>query len=122
MGSRSGGHHAAHPSLRAAGFPDLHFFMAEADAVVRNLGLEGVLQIAGFHPRYEFAGSDRDDRANHTNRSPYPMLHLLREASIDRAVAAYPDSAQITDRNIEVLRRLDEAAWLRIWPTRRDDE
>lgn len=102
-------------------FLDYHFFLDEANALLRRLDLAGTLQIASFHPDYEFAGSDPNDRANYTNRSPYPMLHLLREASIDRAVAAYPDSAEITDRNIETLRRLDPAAWRRIWPTEPGD-
>ena len=103
-----------HPQA-LADFVEYHLFLPHANAVVRKLDFEGVLQIASFHPRYEFADSSPGDRANYTNRSPYPMLHLLREASIDRAVAAYPDSAEITDRNIETLRRLDHAVWRRIW-------
>ncbi len=103
-------------------FIDFHFFLSEANALVRRLGLEGALQIASFHPRYEFAGSHPDDRANYTNRSPYPMLHLLREASIDRAVAAYPDSAEITDRNIDTLRSLDDETWARLWENNRTEE
>ena len=92
-------------------FIDFHFFVGEADAAVRKLGLEGVLQIASFHPQYEFAGSAPDDIANYTNRSPYPTLHVLREASIDRAVAAFPDAAVIFERNIETLRRLGHEGW-----------
>lgn len=110
-----------HPNAMS-NFIDYHFFLSEANALVRRLGLEGVLQIASFHPRYEFAGSPPDDRANYTNRSPYPMLHLLREASIDRAVAAYPDSAEITDRNIDTLRSLDDEAWARLWESNRREE
>ena len=87
-------------------FLDFHFFLAEADAAIKRLELDGVIQIAGLHPRYEFAGSDADDIDNFTNRSPYPTLHLLREASIDRAVAAFPDAADIFERNIETVRRL----------------
>ena len=96
-------------------FIDFHFFLTEADAAIRNLGQEGSLQIASFHPAYEFAGSAPDDVANCTNRSPHPMLHLLREASIDRAVAAYPDAAAIYERNIETLRRLGQDGWRRLW-------
>lgn len=103
-----------HP-LAMTDFLDYHFFLGEANAAVRRLGLEGVLQIASFHPRYEFAGSAPDDIDNYTNRSPYPMLHLLREASLDRAVAAYPDAAEISDRNIEALRRLGHAGWDQLW-------
>ena len=95
-------------------FIDFHFFLKEADAAIRNLGQEGSLQIASFHPAYEFAGSAPDDVANCTNRSPHPTLHLLREASIDRAVAAFPDAAAIYERNIETLRRLGHAGWHRL--------
>lgn len=96
-------------------FLDYHFFLDEANALLRRLELAGVLQVASFHPKYEFAGSAPDDRANYTNRSPHPMLHLLREASIDRAVAAYPNSSEITDRNIQNLRSLDDRSWRLIW-------
>jgi hypothetical protein len=82
--------------------------------VIRKLGQEGSLQIASFHPAYEFAGSAPDDVANCTNRSPYPTLHLLREASIDRAVAAFPEAAAIYERNIETLRRLGRDGWDRL--------
>jgi len=96
-------------------FLDYHFFLGEAAAAVRNLGLDRVLQIASFHPGYEFAGSAPGDIENYTNRSPYPMLHLLREQSIDRAVAAYPDAASIFDRNIATVRRLGHAGWRGLW-------
>jgi hypothetical protein len=87
----------------------------DADAAIRNLGQQGSLQIASFHPAYEFAGSTPDDITNYTNRSPHPMLHLLREASIDRAVAAFPDAAAIYDRNIATLRNLGHEGWRRLW-------
>ena len=103
-----------HPQV-LNGFLDYHFFLAEANAALRNLGFTGVFQIASFHPDYEFAGSSPADIENYTNRSPYPMLHLLREASIDRATAAYPDPAAIFERNIEILRRLGHAGWQRLW-------
>jgi uncharacterized protein len=103
-----------HP-LAMASFIDYHFFLGEADAAVRKLGLCGVLQIASLHPAYEFAGSAPDEMGNYTNRSPYPTLHLLREASIDRAVAAFPDPAAIFERNIETLRRLGHEGWRRLW-------
>ena len=96
-------------------FLDFHFFLAEADAAIKRLELDGVIQIASLHPRYEFAGSDADDIDNFTNRSPYPTLHLLREASIDRAVAAFPDAADIFERNIETVRRLGHEGWRRLW-------
>jgi hypothetical protein len=103
-----------HPQVMTD-FIDFHFFLREADAALGNLGHEGRLQIASFHPAYEFAGSAPDDIANCTNRSPYPTLHLLREASIDRAVAAFPDAATIYERNIETLRRLGHEGWRRLW-------
>jgi hypothetical protein len=96
-------------------FIDFHFFLREADALIRRLGHEGNVQIASFHPAYEFAGSAADDIANCTNRSPHPMLHLLREASVDRAVAAFPDAGDIYERNIETLRRLGHDGWDRLW-------
>jgi hypothetical protein len=96
-------------------FIDFHFFLAEADAALKNLGFDGVFQIASLHPNYEFAGSEADDIENYTNRSPYPTLHLLREASIDRAVAAFPDAADIFERNIELMQQLGHEGWRRLW-------
>jgi uncharacterized protein len=96
-------------------FIEYHLFLKDADAALRKLGLEGIVQIASFHPGFEFAGSARDDIENYSNRSPFPMLHLLREASIDRAVAAFPDAAEIYERNIETLRRLGHAGWRQLW-------
>ncbi|MGH8619416.1 MAG: DUF1415 domain-containing protein [Burkholderiales bacterium] len=98
-------------------FLDYHFFLGEAAAALRRLGFEGVLQIASFHPGYVFAGAAADDIGNYTNRSPHPMLHLLREASIDRAVAAFPDAATIYERNIDTLQRLGHAGWRALWQT-----
>ncbi len=98
-------------------FLDYHFFLGEAAAALRRLGFEGVLQIASFNPGYVFAGAAADDIGNYTNRSPHPMLHLLREASIDRAVAAFPDAATIYERNIDTLQRLGHAGWRALWQT-----
>ena len=78
------------------------------------LVLAGVMQVASFHPDYQFAGTAPDDVENLSNRSPHPMLHLLREDSIDRAVAAFPDAAAIYERNIETLRRLGTDGWHRL--------
>ena len=103
-----------HPEVMGD-FLDFHFFLAEADATIRRLELDGVIQIASLHPQYEFAGSNADDIDNYTNRAPYPTLHLLREASIDRAVAAFPDAADIFERNIETLRKLGHEGWRRLW-------
>ncbi|TDK23189.1 DUF1415 domain-containing protein [Luteimonas aestuarii] len=95
-------------------FLDYNDFLDRADALVESLQLEGVLQVASFHPDYKFADSDADDVENCTNRSPYPTLHLLREDSIDRAVAAYPDPGVIVERNIETLRGLGAEGWMRL--------
>ena len=92
-------------------FLDFNDFLADCDEVLMDLELDGVLQVADFHPRYQFGGTDADDISNYTNRSPYPTLHLLREASIDKAVEAYPDASLIFERNIEVLNKLGQAGW-----------
>ncbi len=94
-----------HP-LAMLDFIDYHFFVGEADAAIKRLEVQGVLQIAGFHPDYCFARSDSNDMANYTNRSPHPMLHLLRESSVERAVTAFPDAAEIFEGNIVKLRSL----------------
>ena len=92
-------------------FDDYNDFLGIADAALEQLGLEGTLQIASFHPHYRFAGTRANDVSNFTNRAPYPTLHLLREASVDRAVAAYPEAEAIYERNIETLRRLGAKGW-----------
>lgn len=86
-------------------------FLDVADAVLQAMDLEGAIQVASFHPDYRFADVPADDPANCTNRSPYPTLHLLRESSIERAVAAHGDPDRIYRRNIETLRRIGEAGW-----------
>ncbi len=96
-------------------FLDYNDFLALADDLVAQLGLAGELQVASFHPQYQFAGSEPDDIANFTNRAPHPTLHLLREASVERAVAAYPDPDVIVDRNIDTLRDLGRAGWDRLF-------
>jgi hypothetical protein len=81
-------------------------FLDDAEALVEELGLSGRIQIASFHPHYQFAGTAPDDIANYTNRSPYPMLHLLREASVSRALATFAQPSRIFENNIERLRAL----------------
>jgi hypothetical protein len=95
-------------------FLDYNDFLGVAEEAVADLGLEGILQVASFHPEYQFAGTEPDDVTNYTNRSPYPTLHLLREASVERAVAAVPDAAEIYERNMETLRRLGVVGWRRL--------
>jgi uncharacterized protein len=87
-------------------FDDYLDFLELAEALLIEQGYEGVYQLASFHPDYCFEGAETDDPANYTNRSPYPMLHLLRETSIERAVATYPDPENIPQRNIELTRKL----------------
>lgn len=92
-------------------FLDYNDFLDLAGRAVEALGLEGVLQVASFHPDYQFAGTAADDITNFTNRSPYPTLHLLRESSVDQAVAAFPEAKNIYLRNKDTLRRLGKAGW-----------
>ena len=87
-------------------FFDYNQFLDNADRMLVQMGLEGDLQIASFHPDYQFAGTAADDAENYTNRSPYPMLHILREESLARSIAAYPDVEQIPVRNMEQMNNL----------------
>lgn len=86
-------------------------FLARANVVLRKLSLQGIVQIAPFHPQFQFADAAANDIANCTNRSPYPMLHLLREASVDRAVAAFPQADEIFEKNILTLTELGAQGW-----------
>lgn len=101
-------------------FLDYNDFIELADAAVEMLGLEGVLQVAHFHPRFQFEGTRADDITNATNRAPWPTLHLLREASVDRAVDAFPEADVIWKRNMATLRRLGQAGWDALDPRRED--
>ncbi|MFC4161445.1 DUF1415 domain-containing protein [Chitinimonas lacunae] len=108
-----------HPEL-LTDFVEFNDFLELADGAVADNGLEGVLQIASFHPAYQFADAPADSVDHVTNRSPYPTLHLLREASIARAVAAFPDAADIYQRNIDTVRQLGPEGWAalqRQWQT-----
>ena len=91
-----------------AEFDNFLDLLALADALLADLGYEGVYQIASFHPDYQFEGTEADDPANYTNRSPYPMLHLLREDSLAKAIAAHPDPASIPGNNIKKTREAGE--------------
>ena len=92
-------------------FADFADFLDLVEVVLRSQGLNGILQVASFHPDYVFADAEPDDLANYTNRAPYPTLHLLREASLDRATSAFPDTADIYRRNIGTLRALGLEGW-----------
>ncbi|XQA69018.1 DUF1415 domain-containing protein [Xanthomonas sacchari] len=94
-------------------FLDYNDFLDNADAAVEALDLQGVLQVASFHPQYQFAGTAPDDIGNYTNRAPYPTLHLLREDSVERAVAAFPDADVIVERNLQTLEKLGLEGWKR---------
>ena len=98
-------------------FIDYNDFLDNADAAVEALDLEGVLQVASFHPAYQFAGTAPDDIGNYSNRSLYPTLHLLREDSVSRAVEAFPEADSIVDRNVETLQRLGVEGWRKLFET-----
>ncbi len=92
-------------------FYEFNAFLSDCEDVLLELNLEGVLQIADFHPHYTFAGEDPQGMSHFTNRTPYPTLHLLRESSIDKAVSAYPDAALIYERNMALLEKMGREGW-----------
>lgn len=96
-------------------FLEFNGFLAEADVALEELRLVGEIQVASFHPDFMFADTEPDDITNFTNRSPYPTLHLLREASITRAVEAYPRPESIYEANLETMRKLGPEGWKRLW-------
>lgn len=89
-------------------FYDFNDFLNLADSLLLGMQLEGVYQIASFHPNYQFGGTQPDDAENYTNRSPYPVLHLLREDSLEQVIADYPNVDDIPERNIELMNRLGQ--------------
>lgn len=91
-------------------FHDYNQFLDVADGLLVDMQLDGICQIASFHPHYQFAGTAADDAENYTNRTPYPLLHLLREDSLERAIASYPDVDGIPERNIALMQRLGRDA------------
>ncbi|MDP2254321.1 MAG: DUF1415 domain-containing protein [Thiobacillus sp.] len=103
-----------HPTL-LPDFPGFNDFLQLAEAAVGENELEGVIQLASFHPYFQFEGTAPDDMGNFTNRAPFPALHLLREASIERAVAVFPEAETIYARNIETLEALGHAGWNALW-------
>jgi hypothetical protein len=102
-------------------FAEFNDFLDAADAALEDLGLDGVLQVASFHPDYQFADAAPDDIGNATNRSPYPTLHLLREASVERAVAAFPEADAIYEANIATLEALGADGWAQLQAQCRED-
>ena len=99
-----------HPQV-LTDFLDFNDFLEVADGIVDELELDGILQVASFHPQFQFEGTAPDDITNYTNRAPYPMLHLLREDSVERAVAAFPDELAIAETNIGTLEKLGLDGW-----------
>ena len=95
-------------------FIDFNDFLGLAEEALEDLGHAGVLQVASFHPQYQFEGTDPDDVTNATNRSPYPTLHLLREESVDRAVAAFPNAEAIFEKNIRIMEELGADGWAQL--------
>ena len=102
-----------HPDV-LTDFLDYNDFLDNADAAVEALDLSGILQVASFHPDYQFDGTHADDASNYTNRAPFPTLHLLREDSVERAVAAFPDPDVIVERNIATLDKLGAEGFKRL--------
>jgi len=92
-------------------FLDFNEFLDVADAAIEDMKLDGEIQVANFHPDYQFADTDANDIGNYTNRAPYPILQLLREESIERAVEAIPDAAEIFEKNIDTLEKLGHEGW-----------
>ena len=92
-------------------FLDFNDFLDIVDEAVSEQGHEGVIQVAAFHPQWQFADTEPDDIGNYTNRAPFPTIHLLREASVTRAVDAFPEAESIYERNIETLNRLGLDGW-----------
>ena len=99
-----------HPFV-LADFEDYNEFLDVADAAVEDMQLAGEIQVASFHPQYQFADTAADDISNYTNRAPYPTLHLLREDSIDRAVEAFPEAEAIFEKNIDTMEKLGHEGW-----------
>jgi hypothetical protein len=108
-----------HPYV-LADFLDYNDFLDIAEAAITEFDLDGEIQIASFHPDYRFADSYEDAIENCTNRSPFPMLHLLREESVERAVAAFPDADTIIERNLATMRKLGVEGWRRLLTTSGD--
>ena len=92
-------------------FLDFNDFLEVADGVLEEHSLEGVIQLASFHPRFQFDGTEPDDISNYTNRAPFAMLHLLREASVEKAVEAFPEAEAIFEENIKTLEKLGHSGW-----------
>jgi hypothetical protein len=100
-----------------AEFEDFNDFLGEAEDELWVQGFEGVFQLASFHPRYQFAETHASDAQNNTNRAPYPILHILREASVDAAVASFPNPDTIYEQNIQTMEKLGNEAYAKLLAT-----
>ena len=109
-----------HPGVMTD-FAEYNDFLEVVDATVAELDLEGIVQVASFHPQYQFEGTEPDDVENATNRAPYPTLHLLREDSITRAVEAFPEAETIYETNIATMQRLGADGWAALQQQCRED-
>jgi hypothetical protein len=103
-----------HPEV-LCDFADYNQFLDAVDGLLRYLELEGIYQVASFHPDYQFGGTAPDDVENFSNRSPYPLLHILREESLERAITEFPDVEQIPERNITLMKSMGEEQLRRLW-------
>lgn len=103
-----------HPNV-LTDFLDYNDFLDVVEETLEELDLAGELQVASMHPHYQFADTEPDDMENYTNRAPYPTLHLLRESSVDKAVAAFPEADQIFEKNIETMKKLGHEGWNKLW-------
>ena len=99
-----------HPTL-FEDFLDFNDFMQIAEGVIDEHDLAGVVQLASFHPQFQFEGTEPDDISNYTNRAPFSILHLLREESVERAVSAFPEADAISEKNVSTLQRLGREGW-----------
>lgn len=96
-------------------FLDYNDFLDIADETLEELDLASELQVASMHPQYQFEDTQPEDMENYTNRSPYPTLHLLRESSVDKAVAAFPEADQIFEKNVATMKKLGHEGWNNLW-------
>ena len=102
-----------HPNV-LSNFLDYNDFLELAEKALVDLQLDGVLQVASFHPDYQFAGTEADDITNYTNRTPYPTLHLLREDSVEKAVSTHPNPEGIPEQNMQTLKKLGLSGWKKL--------
>ncbi|MFW5425889.1 MAG: DUF1415 domain-containing protein [Methylophagaceae bacterium] len=109
-----------HPHI-LTDFYDYNDFLDIADGLLIDMNLDGIYQIASFHPDYQFADTEPDYAENYTNRSPYPLLHLIREKSLEEAIANYPNPELIPERNIKLMKEMGHAKLQALFSSYFDD-